>query len=233
MTGWPEITALAAAGRLRLWWRDDDAVADTPALRRLLAIAGRAGIRVGVAVVAGRAEPGLVPALAGHRPLVHGWLHANHAPAGTKKSEFCAGRPEDDLRAALARMAGLFGPALVPALVPPWNRIDATLARALPGLGYRGLSTFGLWRAEGGPRLQVNTHVDIIDWHGTRGFAGDRVLAELAGRAAKGESTGVLTHHLVHDEAAWAFLERLAGVPGIAWDDPAALLGGIAGEGRW
>jgi hypothetical protein len=60
--------------------------------------------------------------------------------------------------------------------------------------------------------MEINTHVDIIDWHGTRGFIGEEpALRGLINHIAAntGEPTGVLTHHAVHDEAAWAFLERL------------------------
>ncbi len=64
----------------------------------------------------------------------------------------------------------LFGPRALPVMVPPWNRIAPVLVPTLPEIGYRGPSTFG-------PRLrvhpvrgllQVNTHVDLIDWKGGR-----------------------------------------------------------------
>ncbi|HEX9449600.1 MAG TPA: hypothetical protein VF920_16560, partial [Dongiaceae bacterium] len=90
----------------------------------------------------------------------------------------------------------------------------------LPSLGFRGLSTYLPRSAiEPVPGLrQVNTHVDIIDWHGGQGFLGeDQALGLLsrhlrARRLSKVESTeptGLLTHHLVQDAASWHFLERL------------------------
>jgi hypothetical protein len=38
----------------------------------------------------------------------------------------------------------LFGSRVLPVLVPPWNRIAPGLVPALPEIGYRGLSTFGI-----------------------------------------------------------------------------------------
>jgi hypothetical protein len=120
----------------------------------------------------------------------------------------------------------LFGPAALPVLVPPWNRIAPGLVPALPEIGFRGLSTFG---AHPRTRLasgwvQVNTHIDLIDWR-TRRFAGVEAVmgAFLHGlaamRAGPGEPLGLLSHHLAMDEPAWDFLnsfwERVGGTPGI------------------
>jgi hypothetical protein len=64
----------------------------------------------------------------------------------------------------------------------------------------------------------VNTHVDVIDWHGGRGFLGEAAALDLLighlsarrqGRADPDEPTGLLTHHLVHDADTWRFLENL------------------------
>jgi hypothetical protein len=91
----------------------------------------------------------------------------------------------------------------------------------LPQLGYRGLSTFRT-RTAAAPvpgLVQVNTHVDPIDWHSTGSLrdpaelAADlarAVLDRLDGRADPDEPIGLLTHHLVHDEAVWRWCESLA-----------------------
>ena len=89
--------------------------------------------------------------------------------------------------------------------------------------GYRGLSRYRARAARRRPDglAEANTHVDPVDWRGGGGFAGeDAALALLCGHLAarrRGEAdpdepTGILTHHLVHDEAAWRFLERLFAV---------------------
>jgi hypothetical protein len=86
----------------------------------------------------------------------------------------------------------------------------------LAGSGYAGISAFGRRKAvHPGPGLvQVNTHLDPIDWHGTRVLIDPgRLIAMTAEAIALDEPIGLLTHHLVHDEAVWrfcqAFLERL------------------------
>jgi len=84
-----ELDAWARAGRTAtFWWRDDDAVAPTPALKRLLRLAGRHRTPIALAVIPRPAVKSLFDRLADHanvRVLQHGYEHANHAPAGAKK----------------------------------------------------------------------------------------------------------------------------------------------------
>lgn len=221
------LDARAAAGRpARLWLRDDDAVAPGQALDRLLALAD--GLPLTIAAIPAHASPALAARLAGVPGVavaVHGWAHANHAGPGEKAQELGPHRPPEavaaELAQGLARLRALFGRQLVPLCVPPWNRIAPSVAAALPGIGYTALSVFGPEVA--GPLPQVNTHLDPIDWRGTRGGRPAGTLAaELAARIAAGAAaTGILTHHLVHDAAVWDFLSRLValtrGHPGAAW----------------
>ncbi|WP_420345845.1 polysaccharide deacetylase family protein [Pelagibius sp.] len=219
-----------------LWWRDDDAAARTPALDRLLALAERAALPLALAVIPQAAEAGLADRLAdrspGIRVLQHGFAHRNNAQPDAKKCELVATaqRPEiaDELRQGLALLAELCGGRMVAALVPPWNRIDAGLVAELPALGFAGLSTYkARSSAEPVPGLrQINCHVDIMQWRPQRRFLGtaaalrllvDHLEARRTGTADPEEATGILTHHAVHDEDAWRFLEdlltRLAGHP--------------------
>lgn len=221
-------TALRAwrqAGRVAdLWLRDDDAVEPTAALDRLLALAGRHQIPVTLAVIPARASAMLAGRLAGDRLVsvaVHGWAHANHAPAGARKRELGSERPAtvvlEELAQAKAVIDRLFPGNRVPALVPPWNRIDERLLPLLGAIGFKALSVYG--EAKPAPIRLVNTHVDIIDWHAGKACRDHAALVgqlveELGRRLASGsgEPVGLLTHHLVHDDAAWAFLERLFAV---------------------
>jgi peptidoglycan/xylan/chitin deacetylase (PgdA/CDA1 family) len=209
-----------AQGRVaRFWLRDDDAVEPTPALLRLLELGGRHGIPLALAVIPAGAGQALARLLADRTDVdvaLHGWSHANHAPAGQKKQELGSHRPADVVLAELAeghgRLLRLFDERYVPVLVPPWNRIDASLLPSLEALGIEALSVFGAEKA--GPPAMINTHADIMDWHGTYGcrpasaIMGD-VVARLVTMAATGGTMGLLTHHLVHDEAAWAFIDGM------------------------
>jgi hypothetical protein len=113
-------------------------------------------------------------------------------------------------------------------LVPPWNRIAGELVETLPSLGLTAVSAYGSrTRAEPVAGLgQVNTHGDIMRWTEPRGFLGEAEALSLicghlqarrqgdgqagqAGQSDPTEPTGILTHHLAHDEAAWEFLARL------------------------
>jgi len=216
------------------WWRDDDATQPTPALRRLHALAARSGVPLALAVIPLGAVPELFAELAAS-VLMHGTDHRNRAAAGEKKTEFPEAESEDVALARLAsgraRLAALAGPAFVPVLAPPWNRLKRSLVPALSSVGLRGLSRYGVRSHP----AEVNTHVDIIDWHGTRGFCGDEAALRMAvdhlsarrtGKADAAEPTGLLTHHAVHDAAAWDFLDELFDRTrrlGARWDEAATL----------
>lgn len=205
----------------QIWWRDDDAIAPTSALDRLLELAERTEVPVHLAIIPKHVDAALPSHIAGAKavPLVHGWAHENHSPPDAKKAEFGQMRPDalDDLSSALSRMHDLFD-GLVPMFVPPWNRIAPELVLALPGLGYRAVSTFldrkSAHAATG--LAQINTHIDPIFWKGTRGLVepetlvaqtADRMMERLSGNADRTEPIGLLTHHLVHTADIWTFSE--------------------------
>ncbi|HEY8382829.1 MAG TPA: glycosyltransferase [Microvirga sp.] len=229
---WRPLREALAAARdrgvtIRAWWRDDDAVADTPALRRLLDLGRTAAAPIAIAAIPQAIAPCLAAALAeepGAVALVHGLTHRNWAPPGEKKAEFGPHRPlpalAGDAAAALAVARAALGHKLVPVFVPPWNRIAPDLLPRLAGLGYRGVSTFNDRRAlQAAPGLaQVNTHCDPIDWRGSRSLADPSalvarlaaaVLTRIEAPPGVAEPIGLLTHHLVHDEAVWGFCEAV------------------------
>jgi len=213
------LDAVAERGEtIEFWWRDDDAGRDSPALKRLLDLADQQNVPLTLAVVPAWLEPAAqasIAASAGSIVLQHGYAHVNHGQAGEKSIEL-GGRPVDqiagELKTGKAVLEDAFGATFMPILVPPWNRIDQGLHPLLGGWGFQGLSVFGKRvSAEISPGVAlVNTHLDPIDWRGTRGFLGEGVLLErLLDHVDADEPIGFLTHHLVMDEACWAFLECL------------------------
>ena len=240
MTSWAELRAeLAAwrdAGRAPdLWWRDDDATVSSAALDRLLALSQTSGVPVALAVVSLSVEPEVTRKA--RCVLMHGCDHCNRAAPGEKKTEFSAAESDDAaldrLAAARERLSRLAGERFIAALAPPWNRLKASLVPRLGAIGILGLSRYGAREARERSIREVNTHVDVIAWAGSRGFVGEEaalglLLAHLAARrrgaADAGEPTGLLTHHAVLDGEAWRFIARLFEETrrhGAAWAEPA------------
>ena len=173
---------------------------------------------------------------AGIEVLQHGYAHIDHAPRGQGLGAWELGlhRPKsvvlDELRAGKTRLDGLFDETFVPALVPPWGRIDEQLFADLPGLGFTGLSMSDARQAgSAAPGLPlVNVHFDVLTWKGGVRYAGtDRIMDDLVrhlegrrlGTADPDEPTGLLTHHLDMDGHSWGFVEAFVAV---ARDHPAA-----------
>lgn len=222
--------ALAAIKRegddIAMWWRDDDAVSATPALTRLFDLAAAMRAPLALAVIPMQADASLATAIGEQSSidvLIHGVAHNNNAPPTSKKQELGFRAPDDwiaPLQAAYARLQALFGARACPILVPPWNRIDPDLLPRLPAAGIVGLSTFkqrtAPWAAPGLRR--INTHCDPIAWRQGGGLVPEAALVNQVTQTLHAlarqspnerEPFGLLTHHLVHNDAIWAFLNRL------------------------
>ncbi len=235
-----ELDAWSAEGRsATLWWRDDDATRASSELERLLAMSGDGGVPVALAVIPALIEATLEPVVAAHpmtSVLQHGWSHANHAPSGLKQEEYGPHRPRqmmlDELAEGWRRLSAM--PRALPVLVAPWNRMEECLLEHLPGIGLRAVSTMGPREsADPAPGVRrTNVHVDIIDWHGSGGFVGEdaavqqirvHLRARREGEADPDEPTGLMTHHLFHDEGCWSFLPKVIGFtsphPAVRWLD--------------
>jgi hypothetical protein len=244
--GWSDLAAeldrWSAAGQVaEFWWRDDDAVAPSSQLDRLLRLAD--GVPLALAVIPALARPELARMLNGMQKvavLQHGWQHANHAGSG-KKSEYPEGRSASvvaaEIGAGIARLKGLFGPLMMPAFVPPWNRFADSFLPLLPPLGIARLSAISSVRAApptppGLARCDVD--LDVVAWRDGGGFIGvATALSGLLGllRQRRTEAAlaprpiGLLTHHRVMDEATAAFLSALLSLthnhPAVCWAAPA------------
>ncbi len=257
MSGWndllAELDAWSAAGHTAtFWWRDDDARSGTPELQRLLGLADKHGVPLALSVVPVTADKTLARVLEDQdraTVLQHGYSHQNHAAPGDLKTEFGQTRPYPftlgDMATGWQRIEALFDGRALAVMVPPWNRIAPAIVPMLPEIGYVGLST---WKPRKRQRPcqglhQINTHVDIIEWRGSREFLGtdDAISAVLKhlearreGRVDSGEPTGLLTHHLEHDEDCWMFVDRLLAVttthPATAWQNPRDLFAPLRKE---
>jgi len=219
--GWDGFAEEVARRKPVFWLRDDDAVTVTPALERLLSF----GVPVALAVIPDLAEASLFRKDVAF--LQHGCDHRNRAAAGEKKTEFPAREPIaealDRLRASRERLVAMGGSKVLPVVAPPWNRMRRELAAELPSIGIRGLSGYGKEQPIPGV-MQVNTQVDIVAWREGKRFVGEDEAVGLAMTYVTGNKpVGWLTHHAVHDEAAWAFLERLFALPGPRWTGAAEL----------
>ncbi|MEP5732020.1 MAG: polysaccharide deacetylase family protein [Sulfitobacter sp.] len=210
---------------LPIWWRDDDAINTTPELERLSALAEVIFVPVHLAVIPKYVKRDLVTAVKEHdqlKALVHGWAHHNNAPPDAKKAEFAHPRPEllKEAQAGLTKLRAAFDDTLLEVFVPPWNRIAPDLVIQLAPIGYRALSTFTPRTSPfAAPELiQINTHIDPINWRNGGGLVDvDQQVAHIvklledrrSGVTDNDEPLGILTHHLVHDDAIWTFTETL------------------------
>ncbi len=210
------------------WVRDDDAVALTPALMNLLSLVQKHNIPLALAVIPDLAAPDLFTGLAEEvSVLQHGCDHRNRAAPGEKKTEFPAheGIPEalDRLRLAHQRLASMGGSRVLRVVAPPWNRMRRELAAELPSIGMRGFSGYGEEQSVPG-LTHINTQVDIVAWREGKRFIGEDSAVQLAmTHVLKDKAVGWLTHHAVHDAAAWTFLERLFALRGPRWTRAAEL----------
>jgi len=207
---------------MMFWWRDDDAVAETPALAALLRLRAELDLPLALAVVPAHVAESLVTRLDRETAigiLQHGWDHANHAGADAPRSEFPPGRALAEIRAQLTegrhRLEALFAGRFIPALVPPFN---ALAAGAVEAVRASGLSRISLASDFAGLALPSrNVHADLIDWRCGRAVPAANAIRSIVlalrlrrfGLTDAARPIGVLTHHLVHDEGIWSLAREL------------------------
>jgi hypothetical protein len=203
-----------------LWWRDDDCREPTWQLDRLLHVRG--DFPLTLAVIPDGDLSALSKRLAefvGISIAQHGVDHANKLPDGGPRSEFPEDMAQDCINAAVAAgRARLSAAGLSPEFfVPPWNEPNDRLIAAIKATQYDTYS-IGIHGAPRDGLAHIGAQVDILRWKGAPKFRGkrrifDALRKQLERRRKAGkfdEPIGLLTHHLVHDEQAWAFLEWFA-----------------------
>ncbi|MCJ8297541.1 MAG: polysaccharide deacetylase family protein [Pseudomonadales bacterium] len=208
---------------VQFWWRDDDAVADSEPLQKMLQLAKSYDIAVHLAVIPNLLETSLdVVKHSDNQPfcyvLQHGVEHKNFALQGQRKIELGGSQDllalQQNLGAGQRLLQQTFVDQYLSILVPPWNRIAEELIPCLDNMGYQKLSVLGKAKlAE--TKLHLNVHIDIINWR-ERQFAGEQLILRtitehlrhkrLSGNSPK--PCGLMTHHLDHDQDCWNFLDK-------------------------
>ncbi len=214
------------------WWRDDDAVAASAELDKLLSVTTNTGLLL--AVIPAKVEKSLLPKVkeATHVTVAqHGYAHINHAkqyPLPEPQPgawELGLHRGErvilEELSHGRELLEDLFNDDFAPVLVPPWNRMDPALLPAVVEMGFSGVSRFGprCGKQTAPGFTTVNSHCDLLRWKGGAAFKGaEKTINQLvehlrdrrAGAVDASEPTGYLTHHLVMQDECWAFSQQLA-----------------------
>jgi hypothetical protein len=227
----------------KFWVRDDDAFQLSENLERLHDLATRHNVKIGLAVIPGKVVADLSDFLDDNTqqfyPMCHGWKHTNYNRKN-RPAEFGPDRQISsmiiDAKSALDLFSRRFGKAKA-IFVPPFNRATPALIRALPSIGFFGVSLmpnslerkilqFGSrlnWRlaikildfSSGGPRIDV--HLDLINWKTKTAQETKTIVNQLVqhlrgrrlGFLAAGTPIGLLTHHLDHDERIWCFCDEV------------------------
>lgn len=240
-----ELDLWAARGwKANFWVRDDDAIEVSDSIILLRDIAAQYAVKIGLAVIPGQAVPELASFLEANArhfyPMCHGWQHINHNTR-RKPAEFGAERPHNKLVRDAELALGAFSASyrhVKPIFVPPFNRITPALIRALPDLGFFGVSLvptlFEQKLARLGSKLNVSlpvpipdlrsstridVHIDVINWQ-TQSAQDYRLLARQLVRELRyrrhgyiraDNPIGLLTHHLAHDSSIWQACDDLLG----------------------
>ncbi|WP_374658226.1 polysaccharide deacetylase [Phenylobacterium sp.] len=234
-----------AGRRAQFWWRDDDVRWRTPHLERLLQIAEKHHAPLTLAAIPDPANFELQGCLerAPVELVQHGVDHQNRRQ-GPAAGEFPHDWPLERLIKEITTSRVHLPPRALPIFVPPWNDIHPQLPAALAACGFTGWSAWpGAVPTEDGPP-RIDAHIDLLRWRGGARFRGSgkmlttirQALAERRRQEGWARPVGLLTHHLDHDEPAWAFLDGLLGElrthPAVEWRPLSALLASRGGHAR-
>ena len=232
INAWPtlerELDLWAESGKqASFWWRDDDAISETSQLHILDHLSQSFDIPVSIAIIPAFLEASLPKYLQKRdhfSVLQHGYSHTSYAAKGVKKIELGGERVLDIIATELSDGYQILKSELpdkfTPVIVPPWNRIESRVYNRLREIGFTGISVDGARKVSYpvNDLLQINTHLDPINWRHGRGFIGSQAAIELLQQhlylrrttdSGSDEPTGLLTHHLVHNDAVWSFCRTL------------------------
>lgn len=185
---------------VEVFFRNDDAGWAQDRLAALVAVFADRGLPIDCAVIPAALDEVTAQELRALRdafPLLglhqHGFAHANHEPAGSRKCEFGPSRPADrqlaDIIAGRERLDGLLG-RWDRIFTPPWNRCSAATLGQLRAHGFALLSADRL-SDEVGTIAQLPV---TLDWQRAQREGGlDAALAAAFTNAAA--PIGIMLHH--------------------------------------
>lgn len=212
----------AAQGRtINLFFRDDDVDVDEESLRRLLDLFTNHQLPIVLGVIpANLNNEGIAllkaasRASSGRIELVqHGWQHINHEIEG-RKCEFGMSRNYEaqysDIARGYSRLSEAFGADFFPAFIPPWNRCTTETFEVLDKLSFRVLSKDSKEAVTGYRFRDISTTLDIFTWrHGAALKHAAQIVSELGVQLGESKTIGILLHHKVMNDEAFALLARL------------------------
>lgn len=210
--------AQAAKKSINIFFRDDDVDEDEETLWRLLDIFAVRRVPIVLGVIPARLTNEGITLLKQFSDTVeivqHGWQHVNHETTG-RKCEFGASRTFAEQFNDIARgkkcLDEAFGENWFPAFIPPWNRCTPDTHEALNQLSFRVLSTLrGKDLAEDFRGQKIPVTLDIYEWRvGAKCKPEAQILSELRQQITQDFPIGIMLHHKVMTDEAFAITEKL------------------------
>lgn len=205
-----------------VFFRDDDADRDIPALWRLLHTFLLRGVPLNLEIIPGSLTLAATRLLQLHKQTYphllelnqHGWMHSNHETEG-RKCEFGVSRnfaaQYADIAQGKAKMDEAFGRNWHAVFTPPWNRCTLDTLQVLQQLGFKIFSKDrGVQLTTGYDFVEISTTLDLFQWQPKPAMKTPAVIErELIRQLQQGEPIGILLHHKVMDTAAFNYLSAL------------------------
>jgi len=207
---------------IKIFLRDDDGDEDIEPLRHLLDISLSRHIPLSLAIIPGTLNDSAIRLFKNHNRTAasllevhqHGWMHCNHEKEG-RKCEFgpsrCYEEQRQDIAKGKAILEQTFSNQFFPAFTPPWNRCTAETFKILDELDFYVLSKdVGKEPVTGYRFREISTTLDLYHWkEGARMKEPEEIVNTFIDQIQSSNLAGLLLHHKVMDDNAFAFLDHL------------------------
>lgn len=217
-----QLENLQSKGQLRsVFLRNDDGDKDEDTLRQLFDITLSRQIPLHLAVIPASLTPAGLRLLkdlkrAGGELVElgqHGFQHINHELEG-RKCEFGMSRNFDQQLEDISKGKQILEESLAehfaPIFTPPWNRCTKDTFIVLDNLGFKILSKDTSTPATGYNFQEVSITLDLYIWkNGANMKVPEDIVSDLIKQVRTQKQVGLLLHHKVMNEEAFAFLDSL------------------------